>query len=374
MIVRPSSLVMLAECPKFESAPSEAATAGLVRHQALAAYLQGNQSAFEEMKITVPTPPRRSEQKAHENIAEYVNNPSEESVSTQTVDGVENLIWAADYIKLKAPLQDFPLVVETKKQTVLPIGMPISGTPDFVCGSHIFDLKWRYRDYTPQMACYALMLISDGNFNSVTCHVLYAQPQTIQTLQFDAGTAWQVIKPIITKLNEPFAAPTPCEYCGWCAKKQTCEALIQQVNIALASNPEWNLPQWHSSKIESADEMGLALKIARTLAKWCESVEHHAKEMAIKKGIVASDFELFSRKGNRYISDVIEAFQKAGLPQEEFLKTCSVRPRVLFDLYATFHGMSRYAAEKEVQRKLGSTIQRYDTVTFLQAKKTKKEE
>lgn len=340
MNIRPSALNMLDECPKFVGAPSEATAAGLVRHKALAEYLKGNENALD-------------------------------TIDDVSLASKENLLWAADYIKLKAPLQDFPLIVETKRKTVLPNGMPMEGTPDFVCGPEIFDLKWRYFHYTPQMAAYALMIISEGNFPIVTTHLLYGEPQTHRVLQFDAGSAWQIIKPIIQHVNEPFAAATPCEYCSWCAKKLSCESLIQQVNIAIESNPEWDLPQWHSSKMETPQEMGLALKIARTLSKWCESVEHHAKEMAVKKGKIPVGFKMSTRRGNRYITDVIEAFKKTALPQEEFLKTCSIRPRSLFDCYAEFHGMKKAGAEKEVMQKLGDTLQYYPTINMLQADKEK---
>jgi len=336
--IRPSSLPMLAECPKFEGAPSEFAEAGLARHKAIAAYLKGDETALDDF--------------------------SEEEK--------DNLEWAADLIKLKAPLADYPLIIETKKRAILPNGCPIEGTPDFVCGDQIFDLKWRPRDYGPQMASYAWMVLEDGNFPSVTAHLLFAQVQTHRILKFDHGSAWHEIKPILEQVEAPFAAPTPCAFCGWCAKKLECEALIQQVNIALASNPEWNLEQWHSSKMTTAAEMGQALTIARTLADWCESVEHHAKEMATKHNVVPTGFELMSRRGNRTIEDVQAAFLSLNLPQDEFLKACSVRPRTLFDTYGTFHGLKKAAAEKEVERRLGEILQRKPSTVALMKERTKK--
>jgi hypothetical protein len=329
---------MLSECPKFEGAPSEFAQAGLARHKAIAAFLQGNEQAFDDF--------------------------GEEEQ--------ESLIWAADYIKLKAPMQDFPLVIETKRRAVLPNGVLLEGTPDICCGNQIFDLKWRPRDYTSQMAAYAWMALDDGSFPSVQAHLLFAQVQTYRVLSFDQASAWGIIKPIIEHVDAPFAAPTPCGFCGWCNKKLKCEALIQQVNIAIKSNPEWDLPQWHSSEMKTAEEMGMALKIARTLSDWCDSVEFHAKEMAVKQGIVAQGFTINTRKGNRFIDDVVTAYQKAGLPQEEFLKTCTIKPRTLFDLYATFHGLKKAAAEREVERRLGETIQRKDSIVMLVQEKQPK--
>lgn len=344
MNIRPSNLPMLAECPKFEGAPSEATARGTLRHEALEVYLAGDEHAFD-------------------NLSE---------------DEAENLEWAADYVKLKAPLLDHKPVVEAKLSGVLPNGMPIEGTPDIVCGDHLFDLKWRPRDYRPQMACYSFMIldgraVDDAAGREITAHVMYAQTQTVRVMKFDSYTAWETIKPIIAQATASFAVATPCSFCGWCSKRLTCEALVQQVNIALKSNPLWDLPQWHSSEMKTAKEMGLALKIARTLGDWCESVEFHAKDLAIKQGIVAEGFTLASRQGNRFVDDIGAAFQKANLPQEVFLKACNVRPRQLFDLYAEFHGLKKAHAEREVEKRLGETIKRKEPSVSLVAEKPTKD-
>lgn len=338
-MIRPSSLPMLQECPKFEGAGSEFADAGTKRHEAIAAFLSGNEDAFLEFDD----------------------------------EDREHLLWAADYVKLKAPLLDAPLELEQKRAAVLPTGQPIQGTPDMICGDQLFDLKWRPRDYMAQMAAYAYMVLAEGKTPEVTAHIMYAQTETVRRFTFDTDRAWAVIKPILDTAAAPFAVPVPCSYCGWCAKKLTCTALIQQVNIATKSNPEWDLPQWHSSQMTTAEEIGQALKIARTLADWCESVEYHAKELAIKQGIVATGFKLTSRKGNRFITDVKEAFRLASLPQEEFLKACTVKPRLLFDLYAAFYGMKKAPAEREVERRLGEFIQRKETTMMLTQEKPQKD-
>jgi hypothetical protein len=338
--MRPSALPMLAECPKFEGDNTPFAKAGVGRHKAIAAFLKGDEKALDAF---------------------------EEEVQ-------ENLTWAADYIKLKAPLLDHPLVIETQKKAVLPNGIPIEGTPDFVCGPILLDLKWRPRDYSPQMAAYAWMILDEGVPPPITAILLFGQTQSIRTLTFDADSAWAMMKPIIEGVDAPFAVATPCSFCGWCAKKLNCNALIQQVNIALQSNPEWNLPQWHSSEMTTAREMGLALRIARTLTDWCESVEFHAKEMARKQGIVAEGYKLTSRRGNRFIDDILAAFHKANLPQEQFLKTCTVKPKALFECYASFHGLKKTNAEREVELRLGDSIKRKEPSTSLVENKAVKEE
>lgn len=329
---------MLEDCPKFVGSPSEYTNEGTKRHKALAAYLGGKEQALDVFLEDVR----------------------------------DNLMWAADYIKLKAPLKDHPLGIEMTQSGTLPNGIKLEGTPDFICGKHIFDLKWRPRDYRAQMAAYAYMRMDGGEFDEITSHLLFGEMQSHREHKWTVDSAWTLMKGIIEQVKAPFAAPTPCDYCGWCAKKLKCEALIQQVNLALASNPEWELEQWHSSEMVTAKEIGMALKIARTLKDWCESVEFHAKEMASKQGVVAEGFELKSRQGNRFIADIGGAFTSVNLPQPDFLKACVVKPRLLFDIYAEFHGMKKAPAERDVVSKLGAFIQRKSSFVMLTAKKPSK--
>jgi hypothetical protein len=331
---------MLAQCPKFEGAPSEYTDEGKKRHNVLAEYLKGNKKVLEEV---------------NENFR-------------------EDLEWALEYIDINGPKLDHPTIIETMQEGVLPNGLPIKGTPDVVIGPEVFDLKWRPRDYRPQMAAYAYMILdSQEAITEIRTHLLFGSTQTVRKHKWTKESAWDCIREIIANVESAWAAPIPCEYCGWCAKRpDKCEALIQQVNIALASNPEWNLPQWHSSEIKTAEQMGMALRIARTLADWCESVEYHAKEMAIKQGMVPTGFAIQNRQGNRFIDDVSAAFKSSTLPQDEFIKACAVKPRILFDTYAAFHGMAKKAAERELEQKLGAIMQRKAPSSFLVTERTSK--
>ena len=328
---------MLDQCPKFVGTSSEYTDDGKKRHNALAEHYRGNKDAFAGM-------------------------------DDETKDSLQ---WAIDYIDLKAPLLDYKIHIERPLEAVLHNGLKIQGTPDLVCGPRILDLKWRPRDYTAQMAAYAYMVLNlppeEGKhpFYEVRTDLLFAGTETVRTQTWDMESAWEVIRDIITNVESAWAAPTPCEYCGWCANKLKCTALAQQVNIALASNPEWNLPQWHSSEMKTAKELGMALKIARTLSDWCESVEFHCKDKALKEGIIAEGFQIQSRQGNRFITDIKGAFERANLPQDEFLKACSVKPKPLAEIYAEFHGMKKAPAERDIEERLGALIQRKSPSSFL---------
>jgi len=345
---RPSSLPMLAQCPKFQGKESEYTTEGKKRHNSFADYFRGDKEAYA---------------KAPEGLR-------------------EDLEWAIEHVELKAPIRDWTMQVERTLEAVLPNGLKIVGTPDLVCGPKILDLKWRPRDYAAQMAAYAFMVLDEAEqkaeqkgeqFTEVESFLLFGGTQTVRPHKWTKESAWETIKGIITNVESPWAAPTPCEYCGWCAlNPDKCEALTQQVNIALASNPEWELPQWHSSEMKTAKELGLALKIARTLKDWCESVEFNVKEKAIKEGIVAEGFQVQQRQGSRAIEDLQAAFGKSNLPQTEFLKACSVKFKSLIEVYANFHGHKKAPAERDLEQRLEGIIFRKSPTVMLVAERKPK--
>jgi hypothetical protein len=334
-VKRPSSLPALKECPQFDSTgtTSEHADAGTKRHKALEKLL------------------------AHNDPLPLQDLPEDER------DGVT---WAADYIRLHAPMSDHPLETERKRSFIAPDFSEISGTPDYVCGNHVFDLKWRYRDYSAQMAAYALMVMDSGH-ESVICHVLFGEPQKAYRFDFTRESAESIIGPILESAGK--GDPTPCDYCSWCSKSKTCPALIARANAVVGGRDDWKLEQYHASCIEDTLEMGKALKLARQLADWCEAIEHHAKDMALKRGIVPAGFSLKSRQGNRFIKSVLEAFPKAGLPQDVFLAACEVKLSTLVEAYAGFHGSKKAPAERELEAKLGETVQRKPSSMALVADK-----
>ena len=336
MKVRPSSLPMLAKCPQWESSGGNTDTnLGSQRHAALAALFQGDKALWNAL----PT----------DNDREAVE-------------------WAAEYIRVKAPMNDYPVEWEVKRRWLGADFQEREGTPDCVCGPVVFDFKWRQRDYTAQMADYSLERLDRG-FEMVEVHLLYGEPRVAEVLHFDRESAEGIVQPILEKAGQ--GDPAPCDYCGWCAKRLICPAMTDRVAAVVEGREDWQLDQYHASKIESPAEMGKALRIARLVADWCEAVEFAAKEMAVKRGQVPAGFKIQNRQGARFIASVLDAFPKAGLPQDEFLKACDVKLSALAEAYAEFHGMKKAPAERELESKLGPVVQRKQSTVSLVAEKEK---
>lgn len=332
----------MAACPRFESNPQSDTTytsQGTARHRALAdAFFDGPGGGEEKALAGLPA------------------------------DEVDQVKWAIDYIRVKAPMSDHPLEVEQRRFFLDADFDEIYGTPDIVCGNVIFDLKWREANYLEQMAAYALMLLQAGH-ELVYVHVLYAERKRAEVITFDLSKAHEIVFPIIDRVEDPTLPPVACDYCGWCAKQLTCPAVVKTLNKVIEHRDDFNLEQWHSSEIKTAEEMGKALRIARVVSEWCESVEHHAKEMAIKLGMVPTGFSIQHRQGNRFITSLNDAFARSGLPQEAFLGACEIKLSKLAEAYAEANFMKKAPAERELEAKLGDIVQRKaSTVTLVTAK------
>lgn len=355
MTIRPSSLPMLAQCPQFESGSSDFAELGTDRHSALREYYEGKTGEYDML--------------------------DEESQA--------GIRWAAEYIKCHVS-ESWAVRWETRGNFIAPNFEEMSGTPDLVNGLNVFDFKWRERDYTAQMACYALMVIesledtvSIGELR-VRVHQLFGQPRKAVVLDFDRASAEGAIEPILSALGGP---PTPCDYCGWCAKRLMCPALTgpaKYIAEKYADLSMVNVASWHPSEMENPEHLALALTIwRRVLKKWGESVEFHASEAATKKGLQLPGYELKERQGRKFVSDTKSAYEASGLAPEKFLQACSVRlnsskkypDQVALDALFKEQAGSLAAGKRMAEKKLADVIKRgRSTLALVAAKGEEAEE
>jgi hypothetical protein len=320
---------MLAQCPCWESSgASDATEAGTDRHAALADLFAGNDELLTLLE-------------------------------DEQADAVR---WAAEYIRLKAPLLDEKIWFETKLQIM--DGM--EGTADCMCGDQLFDLKWRFRDYNAQMAAYALgMFRLRPEFPFVQVHLLFGESRESRTYRITKEEAEAVVAKVIAYASMSDKKPTPCDYCGWCSRQIGCSAYTERAAAVVDGREDWKLEQYHSSQISDPAEMSKALTMAKQLSKWCEAVEFKAKEMAVKDGVTIPGYKLQTRQGNQFVVDIAAAFQLAGLPQDKFLDCCNVVLTKLGETYATFTGQKKAPGVRELNQKLAAVIDRKPSTVSL---------
>ena len=352
MKYRPSSLPFLAACPCWVSAEDRGEqdkNDGTLRHHAVAHALAGDRTELEALD-------------------------SEDS---------EKVEWALEYIKTHSP-DGHVMLIEQRISVLNDEFEEITvGTPDVSCGNQLFDLKWRERNYREQMAAYALGMMQRDGWPEVRCHVLAAWNKKAEVFTLSEDEAFDIINNVIREANHYDAKPVACDYCGWCAKRLTCPALTNPVQQIVDARDDieqlqksqfgiWLASGAHASQLNDAAVAGMVLKIAKRVGEWSEAVEHHCKELAIKQGIIPLGFKLQTRHGNRFISSVVEAFARAGLPQEEFLPICEIKLTALVEKFAAINGMKAKQAERTVEEKLGDIVQRKPSTVSLVADKSSK--
>lgn len=348
---RPSSLPALKQCPRFEGDSEERdfTAAGTLRHEALKSLL--------------------------------LQTGQPDSAALLSDEDVDAVHWAFDYIKLNAPTGENAFV-EVKRQWTGAGFRDREGTPDVTCGDQLFDLKWRVRDCEAQMADYALaMFEADCNLTTVQCHVLFAESRFVQRYTFTQAAAELITGEILDRADDETLPPVACDYCGWCAKRLTCSAIMgQAVTVAHGYSDDPAIKTWHPSKMESPEELAFALTVWRTcLKKWGDSIEHHALEAVRKRGMMLPGYALKTESGGSYIADVGAAFASLGIPQEEFLKACEPRMNTskkypdrlgLVDIYKTLHGIAKTAqAKRAVEEKLAGVMLDKAPKIYLKAEK-----
>jgi len=325
---------MLAQCPAFESSGGEFAELGTDRHEALRAHYHGDDS-----------------------LLEMLDEESQQGIR-----------WAADYIRAHST-DGHPLEWETTRKWTRPDFSEAQGTPDVVNGLTIFDFKWRPRDYTAQMADYALSLIQSPD-DVVTVHLLFGAIRRPEVIRFNIDACERIVGAILESCQTP--DPRPCDYCNWCSKRLVCPAMTRPAAVVGAGYQEPGLldfTTWRPSELmENAEQLAFALTLwRRVLKKWGESVEYHAMEAATKRGLKLPGYEIKERQGRKFVSNTQQAYELSGLEPEKFLTACAVRLNTskthpdqvgLDKLFADALGIKTAAAKREVEKRLGAVIQR----------------
>ena len=211
--ISPSALPKLAECALFTGAPgtSPAAERGTLLDRAI-----------RELLVDDPT--------TYDTLA-----AEDQAVARWGVDELRTLSGGYH--------------VETREEHLgmeVP-GLSKPGTADAVCirAQWVADIKTgAVRNYREQLAAYALACMHEHFANSWAAHVVYVDQRLRRTYTFTRDQAEAIVSDKIAHASSRLAEPTPCEYCSWCAHRDTCKALVRQSSEALALvQSETSLPE-----------------------------------------------------------------------------------------------------------------------------------
>jgi roadblock/LC7 domain-containing protein len=190
-LVRPSSLPKLQECRMFEGAPgtSEAAARGTKLDSIIRSVWAGGED---------PALPE---------------------------DEVDAVQFALSTLKLLSG----GLAVETREeelQAAVPVPGVKPGTMDALCieGGWLADFKTgQIRSYHAQMAAYALACMDAYFADEWATHLIFVDQKQVNSHTFTREEAEQLVTGIV---NAP-KVETPCDYCSWCGKFESCPAVMR---------------------------------------------------------------------------------------------------------------------------------------------------
>lgn len=211
--------------------------------------------------------------------------------------GDSNIITDEDSLKVKVPGIDH---VGTEDMRVPDIQLSI-------------DLKsGQIRNYREQMAAYALGNMDDHFVQKWTCVLLFADQQAEVVHEFTYEEAKQIVDEVLADFNNPDKQATPCDYCCWCAKKNTCPALVRPIveSMEIVEQTSVTLEDLKNQLVSSPERLGKFLSAANVFKKelW-DFAKDHAKEM-LSRGESVPGWKISKAKGSEYF-DVLAITEAA---------------------------------------------------------------
>lgn len=161
----------------------------------------------------------------------------------------------------------------------------------------VWDFKTAYnpgRDYIPQVAGYALAIRQQMELAGVkhppyefNLRTIYGDSSAVDGVLFDIGELQHIYERVQRAFDDKDAAPTQCNWCPLCAKREGCAAYraiaeTVQTRQDLATAPtRWG----EMSSVEHAQILTLAYDVKR----WAEDVIAKGKETLIAGGAIADE-------------------------------------------------------------------------------------
>ena len=242
------------------------------------------------------------------------------------------------------------------------------GTADYVGHGNIVEIKTgQHRDYTPQLTAYALMAMQSYGWSTVYCHTVYIDQEHCWYVAVTRGDAEYYIRDLWRRLDDP--TETPCDYCGWCARRGSCATIARQTERGLVAAGLDVPGSCAIDRLTDPAQMARAMEIAALAEQWAERVRSHVRERMIA-GDQVPGYHLQTRAGRPRISDLESAHQMSGLSAGEFLACCDVG---IDKLRAAYRASNPGAGKRGLDDALGDSIKYGAPVKCVAKNRGKKE-
>lgn len=222
-----------------------------------------------------------------------------------STDELESVAWAV--AKVRELADGAPIEADEAKLKVKTPGMEHEGTEDSRAAAILtsWDLKsGSLRSYLEQAAAYSLGNMERDFAQEWTTYMVFCDQREVVEYHFTYEQAEEIVNGVLAAVNDPAKVPTPCEYCNWCRKADTCAARTAPVVDTLAVvESSVSLEAMKSELVANPERLGKFLQASALFADFIDEVKTAAKEQ-MATGVVVPGWKLQTEAGREHFDRV----------------------------------------------------------------------
>jgi hypothetical protein len=189
-------------------------------------------------------------------------------------------------------------------------GLDHIGTEDARCENEAmsFDLKTgqSFRSYYEQVAAYALGNMERTFGEHWTCCLLFCDQREFTRIEFSYATAKAVVDGVLEAVNDPNAVATPCEYCSWCLKADSCAArtapIVETLAVVESQPTAVSLEALKAGLLADPERLGAFLTTNAIFEEFVDDLKIKAK--ALMKEEVVPGWKLQKEAGREHFDRI----------------------------------------------------------------------
>lgn len=221
-------------------------------------------------------------------------------------DAIKAVKWAIKQVKKIAG--DNSIISDEALLKVQTPGIEHIGTEDVRIPDiqRSVDLKTgSMRSYYEQMAAYAYGNMESHFCEEWTCYLVFCDQKEVVEHQFTLDQAKAVVEGVIAAYNDPQKKPTSCAYCSWCARKDSCPAVVQPVQeVRSIMEADQNLEVLRQEIAADPARLGRFLQLNKVFeSELVKPLKDAAKEQ-VESGQELPGWKLSTVKGSEYFDKV----------------------------------------------------------------------
>lgn len=221
-------------------------------------------------------------------------------------DDIKAVKWAIKQVKAIAG--DNPIISDEALLKVQTPGIDHIGTEDVRIPDiqRSVDLKTgSIRSYYQQMAAYAYGNMESHFCESWTCYLVFCDQKEVVEHHFTLEQAKGIVESVIAAYNDPNKKPSQCAYCSWCAKKDTCPAVVQPVQeVRSIMEKDQNLAVLRQEIVDDPERLARFLQLNKVFESELVRPLKDAAKDQLEQGQELQGWKLSDVKGTEYFDKV----------------------------------------------------------------------